>query len=136
MALTLGNVVGTIGGSTSGGILIDEARSDALTGDNDTTVGSFTIGKTSVVGVSLVHTVNASSISAPSPLISVQKVGAVPSTSNYAKAGLVSNPKTKLDPLSLCAVLEPGTYEIVGNPRRAGRTLPLARLVVTAIPVD
>lgn len=135
MALTLGNVVGTIGGSSGGGILIDDARSDSLTGTVDTTVGSFTIDKTSVVGVSLVHTFAASTWSSPAPAIWVKKVGAVPSTSNYAISSLTSNEVTNLDPISLCAVLEPGTYEIVGNPRRPGRDLPLARLVVTAIPV-
>ena len=136
MALTLGDVVGTIGGSSSGGILIDEARSDALTGDVDTTVGSFTIDKTSVVGVSLVHTFVSSSWGAPGPMIEVKKVGAVPSTSNCAKSVLATNAETKLDPLSLCAILEPGTYEIAATARRESRNLPLARLVVTAIPVD
>lgn len=135
MALTLGNVVGTIGGSSGGGMLIDEARSDKLTGNNDTTVGRFTIDKTSVVGVSLVHETRAAVWGAPAPMVFVKKVGAVSSTSNHARSCLTSNEATELDPLSLCAVLEPGTYEIVGNPRRLDRNLPLARLVVTAIPV-
>lgn len=135
MAVELGDVIGKIGGGSGGGILIDEARSDNLTGDGDTTVGHFTIYKTSVVGVSLVHTHTTSPWGSPAPMLYVKKVGAVPSTSNYAMSALTTNYTTGLDPISLCAVLEPGEYEIVGNPRRASRSLPLTRLVVTAIPV-